>query len=628
MKDSFDEVQKQLSDLFGSYRAEWLQEKVFDLFTEPRYFPELTTKQSCVLVGGRGTGKTTALRGLSYVGQSAIARKMGRIDSRPTDFIGLYHRVNTNHVAAFSGAGVEDKDWIRPFAHYFNLLLCELILEYISWYQSNVSKVTDASPQLVRRVSKSLHLGDIKCFNLLHEALIESRLDFESQVNNIVDEENLRLSLQQRPVELLCEAAFSCACFRGKHFFFLLDEYENLLPYQQKVANTYIKHSNGQYFFKIGVKELGWTCKTTLQPSEQLIAPADYALIRISDRMTGEVFVEFAKDVCETRLAQVRVNGQPISTELEKALPGISNEDEAIALGVLEHAKELEAKNLAFLSQEDGATLLSLTPLQKYFVDRWAQSHGTSLSEELLFVREQPKKFKERFDNHKYAALFSIRKRKRGIDKFYCGLDTYALLACGNIRYMLELVDQSFIAHLRHGGDLSSAVSPETQTITAQRVGTVNLSELEGLSVNGAKLTKMLLAVGRIFQQLAADPFGHAPEVNQFRLTSVTPQIDELLRHAVMHLAVVRFPGTKLGGPSETIDFDYAIHPIFAAMFEFSPRRKRKMDISAEELATLIENPKESIKYHLKQRKRESGETNPQLPQQLTLFSRFYGHED
>lgn len=51
----------------------------------------------------------------------------------------------------------------------------------------------------------------------------------------------------------------------------------------------------------------------------------------------------------------------------------------------------------------------------------------------------------------------------------------------------------------------------------------------------------MLLAVGRIFQQLAADPFGHAPEVNQFRLTSVTPQIDELLRHAVMHLAVVDF---------------------------------------------------------------------------------------
>lgn len=127
------------------------------------------------------------------------------------------------------GAGVEDEDWIRPFAHYFNLLLCELILEYISWYQSDVTKVADASPQLVRRVSKSLHLGEIECFDLLHQALIESRLDFESQVNNIVDEENLRLSLQQRPVELLCEAALSCACFRGKHFFFLLDEYENLL---------------------------------------------------------------------------------------------------------------------------------------------------------------------------------------------------------------------------------------------------------------------------------------------------------------------------------------------------------------------------------------------------------------
>ncbi|MBN8600343.1 MAG: hypothetical protein J0M26_04910 [Planctomycetes bacterium] len=598
---------------------------MFDLFTEPRYFPELTTKQSCVLVGGRGTGKTTALRGLSYAGQSALAKKMGEPISRTSDFIGLYHRVNTNHVAAFSGAGVKDEEWIRPFAHYFNLLLCELILEYVSWYELSVAPVSDASPHLVRRVSKSLHLGEIDRFDLLHQALIESRLDFESQVNNIVDEQSLRLSLQQRPVELLCEATLSSGCFKGRHFFFLLDEYENLLPYQQKVANTYIKHSNGQYFFKIGVKELGWTCKTTLQASEQLIAPADYALIRISDRMTGDVFVKFAKDVCETRLAQVRINGETISTELEKALPGISNEDEAIALGVLEHTKRIESENLQELAREDIDAFLGLTPLQKYFVHAWAKSHDSTLSDELRFVREQPKKFKERFDNHKYATLFSIRKRKRGIDKFYCGLDTYALLACGNIRYMLELVDQSFIAHLRDGGDLSSPVPPETQTITAQRVGAVNLSELEGLSVNGAKLTKMLLAVGRIFQQMAIDPFGHAPEVNQFRLTTVTPQVDELLRHAVMHLAVVRFPGTKLGGPSETLDFDYAIHPIFAAMFEFSPRRKRKMDISAEELATLIENPKESIRYHLKQHKRE---TITQLPQQLTLFSRFYGYED
>jgi len=47
-------VEEQLNSLFGSYRAEWLREQLFDLFTEPNYFPGLTTNRPCVLVGGRG----------------------------------------------------------------------------------------------------------------------------------------------------------------------------------------------------------------------------------------------------------------------------------------------------------------------------------------------------------------------------------------------------------------------------------------------------------------------------------------------------------------------------------------------------------------------------------------------
>lgn len=38
-----DTLQEQLSQLFGSYKAEWLKEQIHDLFTRPSYFPELTT---------------------------------------------------------------------------------------------------------------------------------------------------------------------------------------------------------------------------------------------------------------------------------------------------------------------------------------------------------------------------------------------------------------------------------------------------------------------------------------------------------------------------------------------------------------------------------------------------------
>jgi predicted AAA+ superfamily ATPase len=64
-----EDTARRLSKTLGLYKAEWLNEAIFSLFNEPSYFEELRTHRPCVLIGGRGTGKTTVLRGLSYEGQ-------------------------------------------------------------------------------------------------------------------------------------------------------------------------------------------------------------------------------------------------------------------------------------------------------------------------------------------------------------------------------------------------------------------------------------------------------------------------------------------------------------------------------------------------------------------------------
>ena len=69
---------------------------------------------------------------------------------------------------------------------------------------------------------------------------------------------------------------------------------------------------------------------------------------------------------------------------------------------------------------------------------------------------------------------------------------------------------------------------------------------------------------------MAASPEGHAPEVNQFEVVGGpggSTQQDEtiaLLTAAVMHLALERRSGSKLGDEGETRDWDYMIYPIFA----------------------------------------------------------------
>ena len=261
----------------------------------------------------------------------------------------------------------------------------------------------------------------------------------------------------------------------------------------------------------------------------------------------------------------------------------------------------------------------------------WAESNRISYAEILEDFVAKPHEWSVRFGNYKHALLFAIRHGKRGIRKYYAGWDVFSQLAANNIRYLIELVDQSLLLHVRTEGRLDQPVSPETQTQAAQNVGRKNVSELEGLSVHGAQLTKLILGLGRVFQVMAAQPFGHAPEVNQFHISDqedsfpregLPDEVDRLIKSAVMHLALIRFPANKLAEEGETRDYDYMIHPIFSPFFEFSHRRKRKMVISASELVALVRDPQQTIPRILARQNRSADE---ELPEQVLLFQGYYG---
>ena len=627
--DNETPLKEQLSQLFGSYKAEWLKEQLFELFTEPAYFPDLTTTRPCILIGGRGTGKTTVLRGLSYQGQFALGKQ------KPADvagwrWYGLYHRVNTNHVTAFKGE-LTDDEWTPLFAHYMNLLLCDLILEFLEWYELKTGQVVALGNKDASRIATSLHLPSCSTHREIRDGLVDARIRFEAYINNVVDAERPPLSMQAAPVDLLCDVVQSLEPFTGTQFFILLDEYENLLDYQQKVVNTLIKHASDSYCFKIGVRELGWRCRSTLNENEQLIHPADYVRIDISDKLKGSTFREFALNVCQARLARVQLDGKPIVDNLEHAFAGLSDDEEAQQLGVETAAKKVRSELSQSCLDEQRDTVNQMTPLELYFVGVWAKSKKCSVQQVFDESTSSPAKWQERYGNYKHALLYTIRRGKRGIRKYYCGWDTLTLMAAGNIRYVLELVDQSLLTQFQQEGTLEAPISPEIQTKVAQSVGKMNLSELEGLSVDGAQLTKFLLSLGRVFQVMANDVVGHAPEVNQFQVSfgqetdsspdEATGAVERLLTSAVMHLALLRSLGNKPGDVGDIKDNDYMMHPIYSALFEFSPRRKRKMTLSPRDVLGLIQSHKETIRAVLRANNRC---LDSELPEQLTLFERFY----
>ena len=629
--DRLTDYRKALAELFSGYRAEWLDEKLFDLFTEPSYFPQLTTSHPCFLEGGRGTGKTTVLRCLSYQGQAALRRAQYRDVPEEWPYVGLYYRVNTNRVRAFAGPELELLDWTRMFAHYINIEFCEAVVGFLIWHTQQNPKMPAISTAGLSRVAATLHLNAPSTLDELRDGLLLSKLKFEAAVNNIADRSSLPLlSVQGGAIDVLLREVKGLSQFQHSFFFFLIDEYENFDKPQQRVLNTLIKHCGEFYSFKVGVRELGFRERSTLNAQEQLTHPADYRLINISQELEGR-FSDFAAEVCQQRLQRVIGADEP-SLDLTALLPALSAEEEAAKLGVgdavgsvVEELRGEALDNEGFRRWLSDADLLEVFAL----VSRARQDEMTN-SEKLREILRDPQRWNRHYENYKYAYLFSIRQGKRGIRKYFAGWRVLCLLAASNIRYLLELVDQALNKHFNEGLGPLDPVTHEIQTVVAQNTGQRNLRELEGISLNGGKLSRLLLGLGRIFQVMAEDPTGHTPEVNQFQLNAdieneeCRGRVAELVTDGVMNLALLRYPGSKLQQQTDIRQFDYAVHPIFAAFFGFSHRRKRKIELSDQDILALIDRPKETIGDVLSRQNRSDDMVLDELPEQMQLFRGFY----
>ena len=612
-----------LSELFGGHKAEWLGARLFDLFSAPNYFPQMTTSRPCILIGGRGTGKTTVLRGLSYRGRFELEKRDERtVASWP--YYGFYYRVDTNRVAAFKGPELSDIDWRRRFGHYMNLLMCIQVLRFLSWFQNTSQISTDLPEDDLGNIAAAFSLDSPHSNRDLLQKLERSLTEFEAHVNNVADGPGPRLSMQGAPINMLLESVKGIQLFSNKLFFFLIDEYENFEDYQQQVMNTLIKHSGEIYSFKICVRELGWRVHTTISGNESLSSPADFTRIDISEVMEERQFEDFSHKVCQDRLAALVEGSDQDVTKIEELLPPLSEEEEARLLRIEDHNSDTlrELQRIGPLK-----TVESLTQMQIYLLAYWARSKNQPLSEVFQNFQKDPSAWKTRLENYQHALLFTIRRGRPGIRKYYAGWDTFIRLSGGNIRFLLQLVEESLARHLRDGRGLQEPLTAELQTHAAQAIGRRNLTELEGLSIHGAQLAKLLLSLGRILGVMADFPEGHAPEVNQFEIAggpAGSPQqkeADTLLDAAVMHLALARHSGSKLADVTETRDWDYTIYPIFAPFFNFSYRRKRKMRLTPEQVLALVRSPKSAIAQVLADKNRRVEET---LPEQLRLFEVFY----
>lgn len=610
-----------LRQLFGDNRAEWPASNFGDLFVTPTYLTKLEARRPCILVGGRGTGKTTALQSLKFDSCLERLKNAGQTFG-DQEYFGFLVRINKNRVRSFHGRD-ETLDWAKYFSHYFNLLACFELCVLTSWLQEQSGKTFPL--EAIQAIATDLGILDFSGTSAseLGAAIKKQISKLQLKVNNPTSSLEVVLSIAESPLRTFVDALDENGISDGRIIFCCIDEYENLLDYQQAILNTYIKHASPPLSYKIGVRKNGLRNRQTLDGQDLLRTPDDCYEIEIAD----EGFEYFAKQVASVRLSAARANGVPVPEKLSDFLQDLSLGEEADLLGAGRVAK-------AVLSELQGTEAFeyfqSKPAHETYFLKYWQASEDSSLIKLALDWIENEHEWKVRLGNYGYASLFWLSKGNKGarIRKYYCGERIFLALASGNIRYFLELIDCSVSHELSEGRAFPSILylSPKSQTLAAREVGERRLNQLEGLADHGVQLKRLVLAIGKVFFELAREPLGKTPEVTSFVLSGKADEISRIsnmLNEGVGHLAFESEPGTKLTSRAETREDEYRLHRIFSAFFEISHRKKRRMTFGAQDLIAVLGNhPGRAISSMLENKPQVEEES---LPEQLALFSAFYG---
>lgn len=613
---------ERVNRVLGPMRAEYeSDDDLYGRFAAPLYFNELLGIAPAFLVGGRGTGKTTTLRSMSFGGQARISAVQ---DPNEWQVLGAYWKVEPSVVSVFKGKGISEEIWSSVFSHYLNLKFSSLVIEYARWLVDHGGAV-ELDPRAGRLYARAVSIADCESIEELADEVDLALVIIESKINgNISALADLPLSILGRPLDYLFASIKGLEISRQRPFMFCLDEYENLSPYQQKLLNTLIKQVGGSpYTFKVGVRNKVAIDRSTLVDEQPLQDPADFRTVDIVDYLKDESFDSFASTVVAQRLESVGTASADPATMLQS----MSIEEEADLLGAasIRAALIAELERTPAVTADDMHFAQSLPNLEACMVVRWAESHSENVLEVLRFARNYPGKWKIRLGNYGYAMLFTIRTKRVGERKYYAGWRTYCQLADGNIRYLIRLMHEASRLHITSGRTFDTPISTVHQTRAAARVGETTIRDLAGWSKQGAALTRLALGLGSVFGSLARETALTTPEVDQFRVTYSGSRVDaraveELLGEAVGQGILIGFGGDKNARLSgATREMDYQLHPVLAPYFVYSSRRKRRMMIKADDIMALTvrEQAAPTVRRILSDRGAQSGE----LPAQLTVFS-------
>ena len=578
----YGEVQSPEADNpFRRVRAEHFEDVglLANSFSQPERakYDRIQGRRPVLLEGGRGSGKTMILKSLTA--RIAVTRRRRKFFREcGIDYFGVYLKLTRGAFATTPRAMVDSLGETlatRAFMNELTLQMLQALVEELSACAS--TSMLTISPQeerqLAQAISREVRPDTTAASSPIDFAQLGSFLAGEARtVRNYVERRGIYAehppyagcsinhetvgkvwkSVRTTIPELARVSAYLC-----------LDEYENLLPFQKIVLNTFVKFCAPEFGVKLAAKRTAFSDAQTLE-GQELQEGHDYSTVvldyNLSDNDEFRHYQQLLRSICQKTLKQEGFGATNIAELLANA-EGHDGIDQS----------EIESELVEMLRQQD--------------VD------PTGIPERKLA------EYRHRLG---YAALYRVLRNRGNKEKCFAGFDDFTYLSSGIIRYFLELCGTAYYTAVQNGVNVKSGqpIPIDSQAVAARIISSYYLSTIRrNIEEVGPAIQQLVIDLGDILRMKL---LRHLSEPEAARIAISDPQfltqepqtfvgrlLDTAEKESVFQLEGPR-GGFRPKHPSDVQPKEYVLNRIYAPVLEISVRPRWRTRISVAALSGLL----------------------------------------
>jgi len=549
------------------------------LFREPSHYDDIQGKDNLILEGGRGCGKSMILRAMSARaavqverlrrearGLPAPAAKFSLMDSG-LHYFGVYIKLARGYFYEWSPDCKLTKDSATQlFQHVFNMLLLDSLIDGL--VDARSAHLLDIESQveeaLVNELGEILGVAsEAKTFRDFRRAIRDQQQHVAQYLGQLrlgggEPKYQGRHTYIHDFIDACCRAVKErIAALKESRIYFLLDEYENLATFQQRVVNTLAKLRPTTLTVKIATRAFGVKSVTDLQ-GEPIQRPRDYQVVTLDYDVRDKQYAALLLEIGRKRLIAERFENTDLRQLLLKP-PEYHPVGQTAVESALELFLQSRGKDRGNLSEKEW--------------NEWIHRFGEAMVFRLSTTR-QP--------------------------RTYAGFEDFVHLSSGIISNFLELCKMAFYMADGEGVDLRSG-EPVPYDVQNRAVYHTSQAAFDWIARNientGPAISRLVFDLADVFREKLQT---HSSEPEAARIVIEDPArldaghdllravLEDAVRWSVLHApgqANAYFPKHA----SEPRSTDYYVSRVLAPILRISPRPRWRTYFSAAELAGLLD---------------------------------------